>query len=75
MAPLMKIQTPARGSLCIRDIMGELIYATTIVMINTTSLRAEAKAIEKELEYCVSHQYLQIFMSTTRVITKYRWSN
>lgn len=64
MVLLKVIQKPSSWAFCIRNSLGDLIYATANTMFHNTSLGVEAKSIEKTIEYCIQHHYLPLIIET-----------
>ncbi|KAH0635990.1 hypothetical protein KY289_035905 [Solanum tuberosum] len=59
------------GGFCIRDWKGEFIFAATYDLGIRTGLEAETSAMEKGLNYCVTHNLLPVCLETdSLVLTK-----
>ncbi|KAL3337562.1 hypothetical protein AABB24_029946 [Solanum stoloniferum] len=56
------------GGFCIRDCKGEFIFAATYDLGIRTRLEAETSAMEKGLNYCVTHNLLSVFLETDSLV-------
>ncbi|XP_059292623.1 uncharacterized protein LOC132046097 [Lycium ferocissimum] len=52
------------AAFCIRNERGDLMYAATRTLNDTTNICAEAIALGDRIEYCVTHQFLPVIMET-----------
>ncbi|XP_075080452.1 uncharacterized protein LOC142165958 [Nicotiana tabacum] len=63
---------PRSGSLgfCVRNDVGDLVYARVVDLGVTTNVVAEAKAILQGLEYCVEHDLHPLLLETDSLVLK-----
>lgn len=61
---------PSSWAFCVRDYRGNFKAATTSVTPNTNSLCAEARAIERGMEFCVRNQFLPLVIETDSLAMK-----
>lgn len=55
---------------CVRNNNGDLIYAAAKVISNTSSIVAEAKAMQAGVQYCTEHNLMPVIMETDSLILK-----
>lgn len=61
---------PSFWAFCIRDSLENLVFSSAGNMFHNTSLGAEAKVIEKGIEYCIPHLYLPLTVETDSLTMK-----